>query len=526
MHLVVRNEKNIMNYTNHSLYEQINRQANSNNKHLAIRSVTGKGASYGQLIQQIDQLGRQLSRLGVKSDDRIALVIPNGPEMAIALMAVSSFAISAPLNPRYKAAEFEFYLGDINARAVITLKGMANEVRSVAKNLNITVWELSDFGPHDGFELVLNDNTNSNGSELLRPTQNDQLALLLHTSGTTSRPKIVPLSQKNICASASHIITALQLTSRDSCLNVMPLFHIHGFMAALVSTLVSGGTVICSPGLNENPLFIAKFFPTLEQFKPTWYTAVPTMHQAILLQADRHPEIASNNSLRLIRSSSASLAPSVMKSLESKLGSVVVESYGMTEAAHQMASNPLTPGAQKPGSVGIPSGPEISIMNELGEAVKFGEAGEICIRGPNIISAYEANPTANMTSFFSDWFRTGDQGRFDEDGYLYITGRLKELINRGGEKISPREIDEILLAHPSVAQAVAFAAPHPTLEEVVAAAVVPRDKNEFSSEELRKFVQQRIAAYKVPSQIVVVDEIPKGPTGKIQRIGLADKLLN
>ncbi len=347
----------------------------------------------------------------------------------------------------------------------------------------------------------------------------DDVALVLHTSGTTSRPKIVPLTHRNVCTSARNIATTLALTPDDRCLNVMPLFHIHGLIGALLSSLHAGASVFASPGFNA-----LRFFAWMEEAKPTWYSAVPTMHQAILARAGRNRETIAANPLRLIRSSSSSLPPQVMAALEETFGCPVIESYGMTEAAHQMASNPLPPAARKPGSVGVAAGPEVSVLNEKNEPVAAGAIGEICIKGPNVTPGYENNPKANDEAFAGGWFHTGDQGRLDEDGYLFITGRIKEIINRGGEKISPREIDEILLDHPAVDQAVTFALPHDKLGEEVAAAIVLKEGQSATERELRDFVATRVADFKVPRKIVFVAEIPKGATGKLQRIGLHEKL--
>jgi acyl-CoA synthetase (AMP-forming)/AMP-acid ligase II len=347
----------------------------------------------------------------------------------------------------------------------------------------------------------------------------DDVAMVLHTSGTTARPKIVPLSHRNVCASATNIANTLGLRPQDLCLNVMPLFHIHGLIGALLSSIAAGASVYCTTGFNA-----MKFFGWLDQVKPSWYSAVPTMHQAILSRAARNQDIVDRNTLRLIRSSSAALPPQVLAQLDETFRSPVVESYGMTEAAHQMASNPLPPKARKPGSVGPAAGPEVAIMDEAGTILVQGETGEIVIRGDNVTSGYARNPEANATAFTYGWFRTGDQGRLDQEGYLYITGRLKEIINRGGEKISPREVDEALLDHPGVAQAVVFGMPHPKLGEEIAAAVVLAPGSNASEKELREFVLERLADFKTPRRIVILDEIPKGPTGKIQRIGLAAKL--
>jgi acetyltransferase-like isoleucine patch superfamily enzyme/acyl carrier protein len=327
------------------------------------------------------------------------------------------------------------------------------------------------------------------------------------------------LSQTNICSSSHNISITLELTEKDLCLNVMPLFHIHGLIGAIGSSLTAGAGVICTPGFDTE-----KFFEWTDIFKPTWYTAVPTMHQAILSRASDNQEIIDRHNMKFIRSCSASLPEQVMAELVEVFGIPVIESYGMTEASHQMTSNPLPPLIQKPGSVGIAAGPDVAIMDDGGNLLPAGEIGEVVIRGSNVTDGYEKNPKANENGFTNGWFRTGDQGRFDSDGYLFLTGRLKEIINRGGENIAPKEVDEILIQHPAIAQVVTFAVPHATLGEDVAAAVVLNENAEVNESEIRDFAATKLADFKVPSQVLVVDEIPKGPTGKLQRIGLADML--
>jgi acyl-CoA synthetase (AMP-forming)/AMP-acid ligase II len=347
----------------------------------------------------------------------------------------------------------------------------------------------------------------------------DHVALVLHTSGTTSRPKIVPLRQRNLAASARHIAQTLALTPSDRSLVIMPLFHIHGLIGALLSSMYAGASVHCPPGFNA-----LKFFGWLDEAKATWYSAVPTMHQTVLARAERNAEILARRKLRFIRSSSASLPPPVMKALEETFGCPVVESYGMTEATHQMASNPLPPAPRKPGTVGIAAGPEVAIMDPDGKLLSRGTIGEIVIRGPNVTAGYANNPKANAEAFTNGWFRTGDQGVMDADGYLSLTGRLKEIINRGGEKIAPREVDDVIMDHPAVAQVVTFGIPHDKLGEDVAAAVVLKEGQNVGEKELRDFVAGKLADFKVPRKILFLAEIPKGATGKLQRIGLAAKL--
>jgi oxalate---CoA ligase len=342
---------------------------------------------------------------------------------------------------------------------------------------------------------------------------------VLHTSGTTSRPKIVPLSQRNLVASALNIRDTLRFEPADCGLNIMPLFHIHGLIAGVLAPLAAGSQVFCTPGFNA-----LRFFAWMDEAKPTWYTAVPTMHQAILSRAPKNADAIARNPLRFLRSSSSSMPPQVIRELEEVFGAPLIEAYGMTEATHQMASNPLPPAVRKPGTVGIAAGPEIAIMAGDGRLLAHGETGEIVIRGPNVTAGYEANPRASAEAFTNGWFRTGDQGVMDADGYISITGRLKEIINRGGEKVSPREVDEILMDHPAVAQVVCFGMPHPKLGEEVAAAIVLREGEQATERELRDFVGGAPADFKVPRRILILDEIPKGATGKVQRIGLAQKL--
>jgi oxalate---CoA ligase len=329
----------------------------------------------------------------------------------------------------------------------------------------------------------------------------------------------VPLSQRNLVTSAGNIRESLALTPEDRCLNVMPLFHIHGLLAALLASFNAGASVVTSPGFDA-----FKFFAWLEETQPTWYTAVPTMHQMVLSRAGRQQEIVKNSKLRFVRSSSASLPPTVMAELEQTFGVPVIEAYGMTEASHQMATNPLPPSDRKPGSVGRGAGVEVAIMDDDGNLLEKGATGEVVIKGGNVTAGYENNPSANESSFTKGWFRTGDQGYLDDDGYLFLTGRLKEIINRGGEKVSPREVDEVLLQHPAVAQAVAFGMPHERLGEEVAAAVVLNEGASADEKELREHAAKHLADFKLPKTILILEDIPKGATGKVQRIGLAEKL--
>ena len=486
---------------------------------LALRAPDRRPLQYGDLRQVVAQTLNSLNAWGIGRGDRVAMVLPNGPEMAAAFVAVASAATAAPLNPAYRNDEYEFYLTDLRAKALIVERGSTSAAVAVAERLGLLLIDLvpAELGA-GAFTLARRGDAAVQSSAAGGPAGPDDIALILHTSGTTSRPKIVPLSQRNVCASAANVRASLALGPGDVGLNIMPLFHIHGLIAGLLAPLSGGGCIFCTPGFNA-----LKFFAWMRDAKPTWYTAVPTMHQAIVARASGNRAIISENPLRFVRSSSSSLPPQVIAELEEVFQAPVIEAYGMTEAAHQMASNPLT-GKRIPGSVGLAAGPEVAIMDSEGALLGAGATGEIVIRGVNVTLGYENNPKANAEAFTHGWFRTGDQGVMDAEGYVSITGRLKEIINRGGEKISPREVDEVLMDHPAVAQVVTFAFPHDKLGEEVAAAVVLREGKSADQKELREFAATRLADFKVPRKILLLDEIPKGATGKLQRIGLAQKL--
>jgi acyl-CoA synthetase (AMP-forming)/AMP-acid ligase II len=477
--------------------------------------------NYGGLRDLAGTVAGSLHAAGIGRGDRVAIVLPNGPEMASAFFTVGQSAVTAPLNPAYKEDEFAFYLEDLGAKAIVLDASDDGPAHKAAQSLGLTILRVTvaEGAPAGAFTLTAEGGGGT--ADTAAPVPED-VALILHTSGTTSRPKIVPLLQSNVAASAGNIATSLALTPADRCLNVMPLFHIHGLVAAVSASFSAGASVWCSPGFDA-----IKFFGWMRDAQPSWYTAVPTMHQAILSRAKRNADTIAEVPLRFLRSSSASLPGPVMEALVETFNAPVIEGYGMTEAAHQMASNPLPPRAQKPGSVGVEAGPLVRVAHEIEDRLVEG-VGEIVISGPNVTPGYENNPEANAKNFFEfdgkRWFRTGDQGQFDEDGYLSLTGRLKEIINRGGEKVSPLEVDGVLSAHPAVAQALTFALPHPKLGEEVAAAIVLKEGMEATEKDIREFAAERVAAFKVPRKVVILDEIPKGATGKLQRIGLAEKL--
>jgi acyl-CoA synthetase (AMP-forming)/AMP-acid ligase II len=480
-----------------------------------ILSAAGQALAWRDLLLQLDAVRAALRLRGIAADHRVALVMPNGPTLAVAFLAVSSASACAPLNPSYSADEFAFYLNDLKSRALIVSPDAAEVAVAAAGRLGIPVIEAVP----DPAVLGLFDLSGPPCGPAApdRETLPEDVALLLHTSGTTSRPKLVPLRQRNLIASARNMVRTLELRPADRCLNLMPMFHIHGLVGGLLAPLAAGGSAACPPPFRPDG-----FLRWLSAADPTWYTAVPTMHRAIATEAAGRDRVRSR--LRFIRSSSAPLPAALFDELSRIFRVPVVEAYSMTEAAHQMTCNPLTPGRQKPGTVGLPAGPDVALLDEDGHILPAGAVGEIAIRGPSVIDGYEANPKANAEAYADGWFRTGDQGRFDSEGYLVLTGRLKEQINRGGEKISPLEIDQVLLRHPEVAEAVAFGFRHPSLGEEIAAAVVLRPQARAGASDLHAFLRGSLAPFKRPKRILVLEQIPKGPTGKIQRRTMAEKI--
>jgi acyl-CoA synthetase (AMP-forming)/AMP-acid ligase II/aryl carrier-like protein len=475
-------------------------------------AILGRGClpvTYRALWLCTNRVARALRNNGVGRSDRVALVLPRGPESAVATVAIATAAVCVPLNPAFTADEWRRYFGDLRISALLTHADMDPAARGVAHALGIPVIDLlprPSEGPA-GFHLV--------AAAMQRPVEdalaaNTDDAFVLLTSGTSSRPKMVPLTHAAVCLSARNVGATLALRPRDRLLNVLPLFHGHGLISGLVAALTAGSSVICPPDFDAD-----SFFGWLSEFRTTWYTAVPAIHRAVLSAAARHKNSARRISLRLIRSASSTLPPELLGSLEGLFGVPVIDTYGMTEAATQIAANPLE--RRKPGSVGRATGPEIAIFDGEGRRLPTGKRGEIALRGPTIARGYDNDAAATALAFRDGWFRTGDIGYLDEDGYLFIVGRIKDIIDRGGQKVAPAEIEQALLSHPDVVEAAVLAVPHRRLGADVAAAVVLRQGTTITAERLRDFVRERLASFKVPGLIRVVPEIPKGPAGKVKR---------
>jgi acyl-CoA synthetase (AMP-forming)/AMP-acid ligase II len=474
--------------------------------------------TYGRLYQHIENMGCGLRAMGIGRHDRIAAVLPNGPEMAVAILSVAASATCAPMNPAHRTEELDRYFADLRPRALIAQAGIDTPARRAALSRGVRVIELSTaLDAEAGLFTLQGDQGGAPSHESVSP---GNVALLMPTSGTTSRPKIVPQTHAKVCASAYATGAALALRETDRCLNILPLFHGHGLIATVMASLAAGASVVCAPTFDVN-----SFSAWLTAFQPTWYSAVPAMHQAILGQARHTRDRLSESRLRFVRSSSAPLPRRIFADLEQSFETCVIEWYGMTEvAASPITCNPQPPRPRKPGSVGIPVALDVTIIGEEGALLPGGQTGEVVVRGASVMAGYDGDPMATAAAFAGDWFKTGDLGFFDDDGYLFLTGRTREMINRGGEKVAPREVDEVLLEHPAVAEAVTFAVPHATLGEDVASAIVLRPDVLATPKEIRHFAIGRIAEFKVPRQVLIVSQIPKGPTGKVQRIGLAAKL--
>ncbi len=473
----------------------------------------GPAITYADLADQVEWLAQALQRWGIKAGDCVAIALPNGLAFLATFLAVTRVrAIAAPLNSSYTADEFRAYLQVVGPRLLI-VTASDGAARAAAESLSLPVWE-SDLDV-DGRDSLVSPTADPAFSAHVDPPTSDDIALFLPTSGTTSSPKIVPLTHGNVMSSIQTIASTYKLGPNDTSLVVMPLFHIHGLLGSTLSALHTGGTVVIPPRFSAG-----RFWGQVLEHKVTWYSAVPTIHQILLMRANQ--DNAPRGVLRFIRSCSAALAPAVLRQLQDRFGAPVLEAYGMTEASHQVSSNPLPPGVSKVGSVGLPTGVEVSILDERGSNVPRGIRGEVAIRGSSVTHAYCDNPEANA-AFTAGWFRTGDDGFLDEEGFLTITGRLKEIINRGGEKISPFEVDAVLLQHPAVAQALCFGVPDAKYGEEVHAAVVLR--GEATESELIEFCQDRLAEFKTPRKIHIPNSLPRTTTGKTQRHLMAAQLV-
>jgi acyl-CoA synthetase (AMP-forming)/AMP-acid ligase II/surfactin synthase thioesterase subunit/acyl carrier protein len=461
----------------------------------------GEAMTYGALAGRVGALGAELRGRGIGPSDTVLVDLPNGPAMLVATVATMCVAVCAPMNSAYTRNELEALAADVGAVAVVTTPGSTGPATRLAEERGLVRVEFEAGG------------TAVHGLDPGLPAAPDEgsVALLLHTAGTTARPKQVPLTHANLAAAAGNVVESLHLTPADRCLNVMPLFHSHGLLGAALSTLCAGASIACAGGMDPR-----RFLNWATELGCTWYTAASTLHQLVM---DAPGEW---KGLRFMRSASGPLPPQVALALEERFGAPMIEVYGMTEA-YQIAANPLPPGERRLGTVGRPTGTDVALLGPDGVRSRTGAEGEILVRGPAVFGGYSVPVGANDEAFVDGWFRTGDLGRVSDDGYLTITGRLKEQINRGGEKVAPREIEEALLDHPDVADAMAFAIPDLQLGEEIGVAVVPTPGTRVDLATVRGFLAGRIASHKIPRRVLSVAEIPKTPAGKPQRLRFAEE---
>jgi acyl-CoA synthetase (AMP-forming)/AMP-acid ligase II/thioesterase domain-containing protein len=496
----------------HSILEWAKKSPNSS----AIAAPGRSTLNFHGLWEQVQSNARALQSWGLKRNDRVAIALPQGAEMAVSFLSVSAVATGAPINPLTSESDLEVLLERLKARALIVEAGVDGPIRNVATRFKIPLLELTSIldAPAGVFRLRVD---SIRKVENLTFSDPDDIVIVLPTSGTTSQPKLVPLTHRKWCAAADNTRVALGLTQNDRCLNIMPLFHAHGLGVGVLASLMAGAAVMCTPTFDA-----AKFFRWMEEFRPTWYTGVPTMHQAILSEAPHHKEIIARTPLRFIRSASSLLPLGIMMALEQTFNVLVTQGYGLSEAP-QLTNTPLDYTKRKVESLGIPGSSEIAIMDEVGRLLEPNNSGEIVCRGPVVMDGYLDNPTANGQCYTNGWFRTGDLGYLDNDGHLFMTGRLKEIINRGGEKVLPQEVDQVLMAFSPIAQAVTFGVPDPVMGEEIAVAVTLRPGMDVKIEDIRKFAIGRLSEFKVPRRVLILPAIPTGPTGKLVRRDVAER---
>jgi oxalate---CoA ligase len=485
----------------------------------------GTVISYSQLDALVRSAMAQLSSLGLSRGATIALVSDNSVEFVVGLLAVvSSGARVAPLNPALTLSELSARISELSAHAVLAPKPLASKLEFADAIAGSARWIMTIESSGGAYEVqIVNENGQSLASglaaEATAPIDGDDVALVMFTAGTTSAPKLVPLTHRNIVASVQSISSGYDLSPEDATLIVMPLFHGHGLVAGLLATLASGGSAyLPSTGGFSAHLFWAD----VVRVGVTWYTAVPTIHRILLNRAFQEYPNSSPVALRFIRSCSAPLDEELATAMIATFRAPLISAYGMTEASHQVSSNPLpVRGSNKTSSVGLPTGVEIRIVAEDGKDAATGSTGEIWVRGATVTTGYLNNPLANSTSFVDGWFRSGDLGSRDTDGYLFVTGRLKEIINRGGEKISPGNIDAALLANPKVLEAASFGGSDAIYGENVQAAVILRPGIKATEGELRDYCRTKLSAFEVPERIHIVADFPRTAKGSTDRRALA-----
>jgi acyl-CoA synthetase (AMP-forming)/AMP-acid ligase II/acyl carrier protein len=483
-------------------------RSESDGRAVALETETGEKLSYALLFQKASAIGASIAAANLSARrrrPRIGIVMANGSQLAVALLGVTFAAEAAPFNPASTPSEFDMYFGRADIDAVLVSAAENGPAVSIAERRGLPLLRISENGDIVGVDPATTG---------FAKADRDDIALVLMTSGSTGLPKLVPLSHGNVCTSAGDVCRSIGLGRDDRCLSMWEQYHIGGLVDLLLAPLFSGGSVICTRGFDA-----ALFFKILQESRPTWCQVVPTTLNELIGYAERHSIECKPSSLRLVRSVAAALPPSLMQSAETTFGVPVIQTFGMTEAGPLIASTALPPAVRKPGSVGRSCGAEIRIVGPEGDDAARGKVGEVAVRGPNVFNGYENDADANRSAFRDGWFHTGDIGYIDGYGDLFLTGRVKQLINRGGEKVNPQEVDDALLTHPAVVEAAAFSVKHKTLGEDVAAAVVLRQT--LTQNQLRDFLAERLSSFKIPGRIMMLDRLPRNPVGKIDRLALA-----
>ena len=467
--------------------------------------------TYLRLFEQVKFVGRVIGALDIETNQPVAIVMPNCGAMVTSIIGLASYVTCCPLNPAFTYDEFLYYLTTLEVKAVMLLAGTASPVVAAADTLKIKLLPLRPDSRVAGrFSF---DNIEPAVSEA-PPQQVEDCAMLSLTSGTTGSPKIVPILQSTLFSKFSRFSKNYRLTPADRTLAVAPLFYALGFNNSVLATLDAGASVVVVPF----PLSMPELATAIEKINPTWLAISPPTVMAFLAYLEEKPVLS--HCLRFIDTGGAGIAISAFEQTRKVLNIPLVLRYGLNEGS-LTPSDALNINPQKTGSVGVVREGEVAILDEQNNFLEPEKTGEVVTRGPSVFKGYRNNPAANAVAFYKGWFRTGDLGYIDNDGYLYITGRIKEMINRGGIKIMPVEVDTALQRHPAVAEAATFAVPHPVLGEVVAAAVVTIPGQTVTEAELRSFLVEQIAYFKIPSRFIFTDTIPKNPTGKVERMKLA-----
>lgn len=478
------------------------------NNTFIIEPNTKKEITFLEFNDEVERISDFLNKLNINNQDKVALFMENGIEYAESFFgATYDNKIAVPVNLSYKENELKYLLDDADIRFLITTKSIYERTQNILKNtFSFTTREI---GIRD---LLVLEREEYRGEKV----ENQELALILYTSGTTGNPKGVMLTQQNLLSEAEHIIEAHKLTDKDTVLCSLPLFHINGLVVTLITPLTTGMRLIMPPKFSAS-----NFWKNIDKYKVTWISAVPTIYSILL--SKEFDKTLDYSSLRFARSASAPLPIAVLKEFESRYNIPIIETFGISEGGSQIASNPLPPQKTKVGSVGLGFGNEIKIINDNSEFLPAREEGEIIVRGDNIAQGYLNKEKETKSSFLDGWFHTGDLGYLDEEGYLFISGRKKELINRAGEKFSPREIDEVLYQIPQIELAAAVGVPDPMYNEEVVAYVKLRDNENLTEDYIIKYCKDRLANFKVPKRVFFTDDFPKGPSGKIQRLKFIER---